>query len=57
MATSSIFKSIVIKNDAEARALLDAIEESRKASKNIKEPKVIAKQMNKEDIKTIFMRR
>ena len=47
MATKSIFKTVEIRDDKAAKAFLDAIESSRRAQKNIKEPKVSAKQLKK----------
>lgn len=52
MPTKSISKSIVIRNEKDAKALLDALESSRKA--HIKEPKVSAKRMSKKTIAKIF---
>ena len=54
MATKSILKSVVIRDEKSAQALLDAIESSRSAQKNMKEPKVSAKRMNKKTIAKIF---
>ena len=54
MATKSILKSVVIRDEKSARALLDAIESSRSAQRKIKEPKVSAKRMNKKTIAKIF---
>ena len=51
MATKSIFKTVEIRDDKAAKAFLDAIESSRRAQKNIKEPKVAAKQLKREEIK------
>ncbi len=54
MAIKSIFKSIEINDDKKAQAFLDAIESSRRAQENIKEPEVSAKCMSKEEIAKIF---
>lgn len=54
MATKSIFKSIEIRDNKSARELLDAINNSRKAQKNIKEPVASAKRMNREEISEVF---
>lgn len=54
MATKSIFKSVVIRDEKGAQAFLDAIESSRSTQKKIKEPKVSAKRMSKKDIAKIF---
>lgn len=54
MATKSIFKTVEIRDDKAAKAFLDAIESSRRAQKNIKEPKVSAKRMSKEEMREIF---
>ena len=54
MATKSIFKSIEIRDNKSARALLDDINNARKAQKNIKEPVASAKRMNREEISEVF---
>lgn len=54
MATTSIFKSVVIRDDKGAQALLDAIESSRRAQKKMKEPKISAKRMSRKTIAKIF---
>ena len=54
MATKSIFKSVVIRDEKDAQAFLDAIESSRNTQRKINEPKVSVKRMSKKDIAKIF---
>lgn len=55
MPTSSISKQIIIHNNEEAKALLNALEKSRKSK--INEPQVHAMKMSKKTIAKIFKNR
>lgn len=54
MATKSIFKSVVIRDDKGAKAFLDAIENSRRAQKKTKTPKVRVQEMTSEEMQSVF---
>ena len=55
MATSSIFESIQIKSDAEARSLLDAMEEAEEAAKTrVRRPVRFKELKTDEEIEEFF---
>lgn len=54
MATKSIFKNVEINTEEGAKAFLDAIEESREASKKLKRYDIDVHELKDEELKEFF---